>query len=151
MTARVHGVSPSAEIVEIFENQRRPRLQSQHEDASPQGFHSATLLPIERKNFSDRNGDGELENPSERPDAMLPEGEGWQWDGEWALDTTDADSEGWQYAFEFVQIDPLQRLRGEDVKWYDGCDKEGTTWVRRRRWVRQAVNTRTMSAQATSA
>ena len=141
------SIDPLTETVEVFENQRRPVLESQHESASSQGFHSSSLLLLERKNFSDRNGK-QLENPSERPDAMLPEGEGWQWDGEWAVDATDADSEGWQYASNW--IDPRQLIRGEDVKWYDACDKEGSTWVRRRRWVRQAVNSRTMSAQATS-
>lgn len=32
-------------------------------------------------------------------------------------------------------------MRGEDVQWYDTCNIEDTTFVRRRRWVRQAINT----------
>ena len=28
-------------------------------------------------------------------------------------------------------------MRGEDVQWYDTCNIEDTTFVRRRRWVRQ--------------
>lgn len=43
-----------------------------------------------------------------KPDVMLPEGSGWEWDGEWAYDTAGADSEGWQYAFNFVRT-PMQR------------------------------------------
>jgi hypothetical protein len=138
-----HGVTPSTETVEVFENERRPILES-HESGSSLGFSGASLLAFERHNFSDRNGHMQLENPSRcSPNAMLPEGEGWQWeDVEWTVDKNGTDSDGWQYAPQFVQLSPLQRLRGEDVKWYDACDKEGTTYVRRKRWVRKAVNTR---------
>lgn len=64
---------------------------------------------------------------------MLPEGTGWEWDGEWTTDP-----EGWQYSLSFVRT-PWQRIRGEDIQWHSSCD--AATFVRRRRWVRRAVNT----------
>ena len=69
---------------------------------------------------------------------MLPEGTGWEWDGDWKPDFTGTDAEGWQYSLSFVRT-PWQRMRGEDIQWHSSCD--GATFVRRRRWVRRAVNT----------
>ncbi len=81
-------------------------------------------------------------DPQKHPDYMLPEGTGWEWDGEWTLDMTGTDSEGWLYSFNFVRS-PLQRLSGEDIKWYSTCNPNPMmpTFVRRRKWVRRAVNT----------
>ena len=120
--------------MEVYENERRPiRESSWHPSASPEGFHSSTLYPLlDRKHFSDLNGT-QLENPSESPDAMLPGGEGWKWDGEWALDTAGADSDGWQYSLNFL-LTPWE------------ASFNPTCHVRRRRWVRQAINTATQTS-----
>ena len=87
-------------------------------------------------------GEKHLWDPQKHPDYMLPDGTGWEWDGEWTLDLTGTDSEGWLYSFNFVRT-PLQRMRGEDIKWYRTCNTNvlDPTFVRRRKWVRRAINT----------
>ena len=40
-------------VIVVYENERRPIVENDHQDASPEGFHSSTLLDMERPNFSD--------------------------------------------------------------------------------------------------
>ena len=40
-------------VIVVYENERRPIVGDPAPEASPEGFHSSTLLDMERPNFSD--------------------------------------------------------------------------------------------------
>ena len=77
-------------LIVVFENSRRPVLDfSNHPDASAQGFHHSSLLPGERTQFSDSEGEAHYSHPRDREsepalDRLKPAG--WVWEGkEWQV------------------------------------------------------------------
>eukprot|EP00755_Sulcionema_specki_P015947 Sspe_Gene.60748::Locus_33541_Transcript_1_1_Confidence_1.000_Length_11348::g.60748::m.60748/K19525/VPS13A_C; vacuolar protein sorting-associated protein 13A/C len=95
-------------VVETFENQRSYGF----------GF-TSVLLPTDPYAWSDRFG--RLDRPKER----FTLEEGWRWLGDWKIDRTKADKDGWQYALDFTG--PWHAIEGI------------LHTVRRRRWTRIKV------------
>ena len=131
-------------LIVVYENARRPVMDlSEHDDAD-RGFHPSTLLPGERPQFSDSEGDVQLLDPSDelnQPvlDKLLTTG--WEWEGEakkWQVLTEAGrtDEEGWEYAWNFNR-----KLNLSPVDWTPDMRESfgNKSWVRRRRWVRPCV------------
>lgn len=85
------------------------------------GFSGKNLLPTDRKNWSDENGEGYYPKES----FQLPS-QYWEWEGGWIVDENFrghlTDRGGWQYAANFPSY------WTQDIKW-NSC-------VRKRKWIR---------------
>ena len=132
-------------MVVIYENNRRPLMDSFNKEGSDRGFHHSALLPGERRQFSDSEGEAEYANPREagsqaQLDSLLPRTAfRWEWEPEssWQVltETGRTDEEGWEYAWNWT------RKVFTPIVWSSTMQESlgNTSWVRRRRWVRRAV------------
>ena len=129
-------------LIVIYENARRPVMDFIEHRQADRGFHASSLLPGERPQFSDSEGEIARSDPRDplsqaALDRLKPPG--WDWEGEaqWQVLTEAGrtDEEGWEYAWNFT------RKLLSPVNWSPDMRESfgNKSWVRRRRWVRPCV------------